>query len=176
MEKILESPLSCKEIQPVHLKEISPRCSLEGLMLKLKLQIFCEELTHWKRLWCWEGLAAGGEGTIEDEMAGWHHWHDGHESEWTPGVGDGQRGLACCDSWGCRESDMTVWLNWLTDWVIYRRDQGKLSNSPKWWNLHFKYHILLKTKEDVVWDFKGEEGNSHGGWKSKYLVMFAGDI
>ena len=45
-------------------------------------------------------------------MAGWHHWLDGHESEWTPGVGDGQGGLACCDSWGHKESDMTEWLIW----------------------------------------------------------------
>ena len=45
-------------------------------------------------------------------MAGWHHWLNGRESGWTPGVGDGQGGLACCDSWGCRESDMTEWLNW----------------------------------------------------------------
>ena len=48
----------------------------------------------------------------EDEMAGWHHWLDGRESEWTPGVGDGQGGLACCDSWGRKESDMTEWLIW----------------------------------------------------------------
>ena len=52
------------------------------------------------------------KGTTEDEMAGWHHWLDGHESQWTPGVGDGQGGLACCDSWGCKESDMTERLNW----------------------------------------------------------------
>ena len=45
-------------------------------------------------------------------MAGWHHWLDGHESEWTPGVGDGQGGLACCDSWGRKELDTTEWLNW----------------------------------------------------------------
>ena len=75
-----------------------------------------EELTHWKRLWCWEGLGAGGEGWgwDEDEMdetAGWHHWLDGHESDWTPGVGDGQGGLAYCDSWGREESDMTERLN-----------------------------------------------------------------
>ena len=57
------------------------------------------------------------KGTTEDEKAGWHHWLDGHESEWTPGVGDGQRGLACCDSWGRKESDTTEQLNWteLTD-------------------------------------------------------------
>ena len=52
------------------------------------------------------------KGMTEDEMAGWHHWLDGHESEWTPGVGDGQGGLACCDSWGHKESDTTEWLNW----------------------------------------------------------------
>ena len=47
----------------------------------------------------------------EDEIAGWHHQFDGHESEWTPGVGDGQGGLACCDSWGRKESDTTERLN-----------------------------------------------------------------
>ena len=52
------------------------------------------------------------KGTTEDEMAGWHHWLDGCESEWTPGVGDGQGGLACCDSWGHKESDTTERLNW----------------------------------------------------------------
>ena len=52
------------------------------------------------------------KGMTEDEMAGWHHHLDGHESEWTPGVGDGQGGLACCDSWGCKESDTTERLNW----------------------------------------------------------------
>ena len=52
------------------------------------------------------------KGTTEDEMAGWHHPLDGRESEWTPGVGDGQGGLACCDSWGRKESDTTEWRNW----------------------------------------------------------------
>ena len=53
------------------------------------------------------------KGMTEDEMAGWHHQLDRHEFEWTPGVGDGQGGLACCDSWGCKESDMTERLNWI---------------------------------------------------------------
>ena len=52
------------------------------------------------------------KGTPEDEMAGWHHWLDGRESEWTSGVGDGQGGLACCNSWGCKESDTIERLNW----------------------------------------------------------------
>ena len=52
------------------------------------------------------------KGTTEYEMAGWHHWLDGHEFEWTPGVGDGQGGLACCNSWGHKELDTTERLNW----------------------------------------------------------------
>ena len=52
------------------------------------------------------------KGTTEDEMAGWHHWLDGREFEWTPGVGDGQGGLASCNSWGHKESDMIERLNW----------------------------------------------------------------
>ena len=64
LEKTLENPLDCKEVKPVHPKEISPECSLEELMLKLKntLATWCEELTHLKRPWCWERLKAGGEG------------------------------------------------------------------------------------------------------------------
>ena len=55
------------------------------------------------------------KGTTEDEMNGWHHRVDGHEFEWTPGVGDGQGGLACCNSWGRKESDTTEQLNWTED-------------------------------------------------------------
>ena len=52
------------------------------------------------------------KGMTEDEMAGWHHLLDGRESEWTPGVGDGQGGLACYNSWGRKQSDTTERLNW----------------------------------------------------------------
>ena len=58
------------------------------------------------------------KGTTEDEMPGWHHRRDGHVFEWTPGVGDGQGGLACCNSWGCKESDTTEQLNW-TEYAYY---------------------------------------------------------
>ena len=63
--RLLRVPWTARRSNQSILKEISPQCSLEGMMLKLKLQYFgysCEELTHWKRLWCWEGLGAGGEG------------------------------------------------------------------------------------------------------------------
>ena len=72
LEKILESPLDCKEVLLVHPKDISPEYSLERLMLKLKLQYlatWCEELTHWKRPWCWETLTAG-----EADDRGWDAW------------------------------------------------------------------------------------------------------
>ena len=58
------------------------------------------------------------KGTTEDEMVGWHHQLNGHEFGWTPVVGDGQAGLACCGSWGHKESDTTEWLNW-TELVFY---------------------------------------------------------
>ena len=72
----------------------------------------------WGCIVSWKDSDAGRDwrkeekGTTEDEMAGWHHWLDGHEYEWTLGVGDGQGGLVCCDSWGRKESDMTERLNW----------------------------------------------------------------
>ena len=72
----------------------------------------CEELTHGKRLWFWEGLGAGGEG----DDRGWDGWM-ASLTRWmwvwvNLGVGDGQGGLVCCNSWGCKESDTTEWLKW----------------------------------------------------------------
>ena len=91
------------------LKEISPGCSFEGLMLKLKLQYFGHLMQRVdsleKTLMLGRGWGQEEKGMTEDEMAGWHHRLDGHESEQTPGVGDRQGGLACCDSWGCKELD-----------------------------------------------------------------------
>ena len=79
------------------------------------------------------------KGTTEDEMAGWHHGLDGRESEWTPGDGDGQGGLACCSSWGCKESDTTERLNW-TEAVVYK----KLSLIYYLFELNIKIHVFLK--------------------------------
>ena len=76
LEKTLESPLDCKEIQPVHPKEIRPGCSLEGLMLKLKLQYFGHLMRRVESLEKTDAERDWGQkekGTTEDEMAGWHH-------------------------------------------------------------------------------------------------------
>ena len=111
LKKTLESPLDCKEIQPVHSKDQS--CVFfEGLVLKLKLQYFGHLMQRVDSLE--KTLMLGGIGgrRRERQMAGWHHWLDGHDFEWTPGVGDRKGGLAFCDSWGCKESDMTEQLNW----------------------------------------------------------------
>ena len=81
LEKTLESPLDCKEIQPVHPKGDVYWKDWCWSWNYNTLATWCEELTHWKRPWCWEGLGAGGEGETEDEMAGWHHRLNGHEFE-----------------------------------------------------------------------------------------------
>ena len=107
----LRVPWTSRRSNQSILKEISPGYSLEGQMLKLKLQYFshlirrADSFEKTLRL----GKIRGQEekGTTEDEMAGWHHRLDGHGFGWTLRVGDGQGGLACCASWGRKESDMT---------------------------------------------------------------------
>ena len=107
-------PWSARKSNQFILKEISPGYSLDGLMLKLKLQYFGQLM---RRVGSLEKTDAGRDWgqeekeMTEDEMAGWHHRLDGFESECTPGVGDGQGGLACCDSWGRKELDTTERLN-----------------------------------------------------------------
>ena len=114
--KTLESLLDCKEINQSILNEISPGCSLEGLILKLKLQYqWPPDAKNW---FIWKDPDAGKDWgqeekvTTEDEMVGWHHQLNGRGFGWTPGVGDGQGGLVCCGSWGLKELDTTEQLNW----------------------------------------------------------------
>ena len=120
LEKTLESPLDCKEIQPVHFKGDQPWVFFGRNDAKAETPVLWPP--HEKNWLIGKDSVAGRDwgqeerGTTEDEMAGWHHRLDGRESEWTPGVGDGQWGLACCDSWGHKESDTTEWLNWTEDY------------------------------------------------------------
>ena len=83
-------------------------------MLKLKLQYFGHLMQRTDSLekTLMLGKIEGRRRRGRQRMAGWHHRLDGHEFEWTPGVGDGHGSLACCDSWGCKESDMTERLKW----------------------------------------------------------------
>ena len=116
LEKTLESPLDCKEIQPVHPEGDQSWVFFGRTHAKAETLILWPP--HEKSWLIGKDPDAGRDwgqedkGMIEDEMTGWHHQLDGHELGWTPGVGDGQGGLAYCYSWGCKEFDMTEWLNW----------------------------------------------------------------
>jgi len=138
LKKTLESPLDCKEIQPVHSEGDQPWDFFGRTDAKAETPVLWPpHAKSWligkdsdaERDWGQEE-----KGMAEDEMAGWHLWLDGRESEWTPGAGDGQGGLACCDSCGRKELDTTERLNWTelnccvpvtmnntkyTRWVIY---------------------------------------------------------
>ena len=116
LEKTLKVPWTARRSNQFILKEISSRCSLEGLMLKLKLQYFGHLM--WIADSLEKALILGkAEGRRkrrwQDEIVGWHHRLDGHEFDQAPGVGDGQGGLVWCSPWGCKELDTTEWLNWI---------------------------------------------------------------
>ena len=115
LEKTPESPLDCKEIKPVHPKGNSPEYSLEGLMLKLKLQCFGHLMWRTDSLektMMLEKIEDRRRREWQDEMVGWHHRLDGHEFEQASGVGDGQGSLSCYSPWDHKESDTTEGLNW----------------------------------------------------------------
>ena len=112
----VESPLDCKETQPVHPKGAQSwvfigRTDVEAETPKL----WPPDAKSWligKDPDAAKDWGQEEKRMTEDEMVGWHHWLNGHGFGWTPGVGDGQGGLACCSSWGHKESDMTQQLNW----------------------------------------------------------------
>ena len=114
--RLLRVPWTARRSNQSILKEICPGCSLEGLMLKAETPILgppdAKSWLIWKDPNAGKDWGQEEKGTTEDEMVGWHHWLNGHGSGWTPGVGDGQGGLACCGSRGRKESDMTEWLDW----------------------------------------------------------------
>ena len=116
LEKTLESPLDCKEIQSVHPKGDQSWVFIGRIDVKAETPILWPP--DMKSRLIWKDPDAGKDwrqeekGMTEDEMAGWHHRLNGHGFGWTPGVGDGQGGLACCGLWGCKESDTTEQQNW----------------------------------------------------------------
>ena len=131
LEKTLESPLDCKEIKPVH-----PKGNQSWIFIG-RSDVEAEAPILWPpvvKSWLIgkdpdAGKDWGQEkGMTEDEMGGWHHWLNGHGFGWTPGVGNGQGGLACCNSWGHKESDTTAPLNWTYSLKIH---------------LEFLFHVLI---------------------------------
>ena len=154
LEKTPESPLDCKEIQPVH-----PKGDQSWVFIG-RTDVEAETPTLWppdgKSWLIWKDPDAGKDwgqeekGTTEDEMVGWHHWLNGHEQ--VQGDSEGQGSLAYCSPWGHKESDMTEWLNnnkfisglpeWLDDiesvynagWQRESESRSVVSNSlwPPW--------------------------------------------
>ena len=116
LEKTLESPLDCKEIQPVHSEGDQPWDFFGGNDANAETPVLWPP--HAKSWLIGKDSDAGRDwgqeekGTTEDEMVGWHHRLKGRRFGWTPVVGDGQGALVCCNSWGRKESDMTERLNW----------------------------------------------------------------
>ena len=115
-ENSLESPLNCKEIQPVHPKGNQSWVFIGRTDAEAETPILWpSDVKNWL---IWNDPEAGKDrrweekGMTEDEMVGWYHWLNGHEFEHPPGVVDGYWGLVCCSPWGCKELDTTERLNW----------------------------------------------------------------
>ena len=125
LEKTLESPSDCKEIQPVHPKGDQSWVFIGRSDVEAEMTILWPpDVKSWL---IWKDPDAGKDwgqeekGMTEDKMVGWHHQLNGHGFGWTLGVGDGQGGLVCCGSWGRKELDTSEQLNW---W--YKRDAFEL--------------------------------------------------
>ena len=122
--RLLRVPWTARRSNQSILKEISPEYSLEGLILKLKLQYFGYLMPRTDSL---EKTDAGKDwtqeekGMTENEMVGWHHWLNGHEFEQVLGVDDGQGSLSCCSPWGCEELDTTEQLNWTFQTLTFQQ-------------------------------------------------------
>ena len=133
LEKTLESPLDCKEIQPVHSKGDQSWEFTGRIDVKAETPVLWPP--HVKSWLIGKDSDAGRDwgqekGRTEDEMAGWHHRLQGREFEWTQEVGDRQRGLVCCDSWGCKKSDTTEPLNWTEP----QEEEERVLGSAEWWS------------------------------------------
>ena len=117
LEKTLENPLDCKEIQPVHPKGNQSWIFIERTDAEAEPPIFWPpDMKNWligKDPDAGKDWGQEEKETTENEMVGWHHQLNGHEFEWALGIGDGQGGLECCSPWGRKESEMSEGLNWI---------------------------------------------------------------
>ena len=149
LEKTLESPLDCEEIQPVHPKGNQSWVFIGRTDAEAETPILWPpEVKSWL---IGKDTAAGKDwrqkekGTTGDQVVAWHHWLDRHGFGWTLGVGVGQGGLACCDWWGCKESDTTEQLNWT---------EGKTTR-PFWYDLNqIPYDNTVEVtldSRDLIW-------------------------
>ena len=180
LEKTLESPLDCKKIHPVHSEGDQPWDFFGRNDAIAETPVLWPP--HAKSWLIGKDPDAGRDwgqeekGTTEDEMAGWHHRLDRHEFEWTLGVGDGQGGLACCDTWGHRvRHDWATELNWLPgdgakrQWeLLFNRFTVSVLQNEKvleiqqcdhtdtshyrashWWRQYISYHMCFTTMKTL---------------------------
>ena len=145
LEKTLESPLDCKEIQPVLSKGDQSWVFIGRTNVEAETPILwppdAKSWLIWKEPDAGKDWRQEEKGMTEDEMVGWHHWLNVHGFGWTLGVGDGQGGLACCGSWGHKESDTTEWLNWTDagkDWR--RKEKGTTEDEMIGWHHRLDGH------------------------------------
>ena len=153
LEKILESPLDSKEIQPVHPK------GDQSWVLIGKTDAEAEAPILWPphakswligkdpnagKDWRWEE-----KGTAEDEMVGWHHLTGWMWFEQAPGVGDGQGGLACCSPWSHKELDMTKRLNWTEDQESFLKQISAIQIAPIYFDIWQNQYNIVKLKNKI---------------------------
>ena len=137
LEKTLESPLDCKEMQPVHAKGDQSWVFIGRPDVEVETPILwpfdAKSWFNWKAPGAGKNWGQEEKGRTEDVMVGWHHQLNEQGFGWILGVGDGQGGLACCGSWGHKESDMTEWLNWTAP--------SRVSEINK--NMNIKYYVFI---------------------------------
>ena len=129
LEKILESPLDCKESQPVHPKGNQSWIFIGRTNAEAETPVlWSPDAKNWpigKDPDAGKDWGQEEKGKTEDKMVGWHRQLNGHGFGWTPGVGDGQGGLVCCSPWGCKEWELTKQMNWAelyartSDWLTF---------------------------------------------------------
>ena len=162
LEKTLESPLDCKEIQPVHPKGDQSWVFIGRTDAEAETRILwppdAKSWLIWKDPDAEKDWGQEEKGMTEDEMVGWHHRHNGDGFGWTPGVGDGQGGLACCSSWGRKESDMTEGLNWTHKNInqLYYTIQKQLLIVFFMIKLSHPYMTTRITTAFTIWTFIGK--------------------
>ena len=138
LEKTLESPLDCKEIQPVHPKGNQSWIFFGRTDVEAETPILWPpDVKNWlsgKNPDAGKDWRQEEKGMTEDEMVGWHHRLSGHEFEQAPGVGDGQESLACCSPWGHKRLDMTEWLK-RNEWNHWNPNFLKITFWCPWYDL-----------------------------------------
>ena len=143
--RLLRVPWTARRSIQSILKEINPEYSLEGLMLKLKVQYFGHLMWKADSPDAGRDLSQEEKGITEDEMVGQHHWFNGHEFEKAPGVGKGQGSLACCSPWGCKESHTTEQLN--TNHPLQYTCLENSTDIEAWWAV---VHRVTSVRHNLV--------------------------